>query len=248
MKLFDFFAATSLALTPEAPLLPAYTSSQLAETYEIQDPQYVDCIRLIARDLEIGRIGAQQWSVEGGGAAAQHCLAVADLAAGFPKLAAVRLTELAARQDAGSPETRALILGQAALAWLDATDPAEAAATVRDAQEIIARNKGPLPELTIVAAKVFAANDEWQAVVEAVDEAEEAGMATPEAYVLRGRANMALAKDSQAADDVVKALKLEPFDLDALVLRGELIQKGIPINMTFTPSQLDAASELSRQD
>ncbi len=211
-------------LTPEAPFLPVYLASEASA-----GARHQECVRLIVEDLAEGREGAQRWALEGGGAAAQHCLAIADLAAGFPKLAAIRLTDTAARSDAGDDTTRARILAEAAFAWLEAGDIAEAEKAIANAKE-----RAPaLKELDFVAAKIFAADNRWQAAADAVTAAEKNGVKTPEAYVIRARAYRALGRDDDAAEDVVSALTLDPFNIDALTLRGELRQAGVEIEAYF---------------
>ena len=155
-------------LTPEAPYEAPYLAAAPEAHYEGLSPRYRDCVAHIAADLEIGRIAAQQWAEEGGGAQAQHCLAIADIAAGFPKLGAGRLETLSARPDAGDEETRARILAQAALAWLDA-DKSENASRALDGALQYAPE---LAELQIVAANVHAATQAWQAAADAVTAAE----------------------------------------------------------------------------
>jgi tetratricopeptide (TPR) repeat protein len=213
-------------LSNEAPLAPAYVSAD----YESRDPQYVDCLRLIASDLEIGRIGAQQWAVEGGGAPAQHCLAIADIAAGFPGLGAVRLMELADRTDAGDEIVRARIRTQAAVAFLDAGNNPAALAAINDA---LIPTEPYLADLDLIAAAVFAEQEDWRKAEEAVTRAEEAETVSADGFVIRARARAALARDDAAAEDVIAALKLDPENLDALVLRGELMQRGIYIKATY---------------
>lgn len=211
-------------LTPEAPFLPEYLASEASA-----GSRHQECVRLIVEDLAEGRDGAQRWALEGGGAAAQHCLAIADLAAGFPKLAAIRLTETAARPDAGDETTRARLLAEAALAWLEAGDIAEAEKAIDSAKE-----RAPaIRELAFVAAKIFAADSRWQAAADAVTTAEKNGVRTPEAFVIRARAYRALGRDDDAAEDVVSALTLDPFNIDALTLRGELRQAGIEIEAYY---------------
>lgn len=216
--------AIAFLMTPEAPILPAYL-----DRIEGTTARYAECVALIADDLEIGRRAAESWVNEGGGAPALHCLAIADLAAGFPKLAAVRLTEISERSDAGDARARAHLLAEAALAFLDARDPQQAEDSIAAAKKVAPI----LPELDFVAAKVFAAGGKWQSAADAVTAAEAAGLKAPEAYVIRARANRALGKDMDAADDVVAALTLDPYDLDALVLRGELQQAGIEIEAYY---------------
>ncbi len=211
-------------LTPEAPFLPDYLNSQASA-----GERHEECVRLIVEDLADGRAGAQRWALEGGGAAAQHCLAIADLAAGFPRLAAIRLTETSARADAGDETTRARLLAEAALAWLESGDTGEAEKAITSAKE----HASALRELDFVAAKIFAADNRWQAAADAVTAAEEKGVRTPEAYVIRARAFRALGRDDDAAEDIVSALSLDPFHIDALTLRGELRQAGIEIEAYY---------------
>ena len=195
--------------------------------------RYDDCVALVAADLDLGRLAAQQWVDAGGGANARHCLAIADLQAGFPKLAAVRLQDIAERRDAGDDLIRARLLSQSAEAWLEADDPDQALAALERAFEL-APDAG---ELHLKAVKVFAAQENWQGVIDAVGAAEEAGFSTAEAYVLRGRAHKAFGSFETAAQDVVNALTLDPVNLDALVLRGELQQAGVVIDVFYqTPN------------
>ena len=59
-------------------------------------------------------------------------------------------------------------------------------------------------------------------------------ISTAEDYVLRGKARMKLGDNEGAAQDVVNALSIEQTNLDALVLRGELQQAGIVIDVTLS--------------
>lgn len=211
-------------LTPEATLLPAYLD-QIGGTTE----RFAECVKLVAEDVPSGRRAAESWASGGGGAPALHCLAIADLAAGFPKLAAIRLTEIAERRDAGDQRSRARLLAEAALAWAEAGDLQQAEKSTKAAKAMAP----VLPELDFVAARIYAEGGEWQAAADAVTAAEKAGVTSAEAYVIRARARRALGKDIEAADDVVAALTINPYDIDALTLRGELRQAGIEIEAYY---------------
>ena len=193
------------------------------------NPRYLDCLTLIEADLEVGRIAAQQWASEGGGADALHCLSVADLAAGYPKLAAARLEDIAHRKDAGDDYVRARLLAQAASAWLQGGEIEFAAKAIQDAFDLVPDSG----ELHLTAAQVYAAQKKWQQVVFSVTEAEDAGFVTSTTYVLRGRGYITFGNYERAAQDVVNALTVEPLNVDALVLRGELQQRGIVIDVFF---------------
>jgi len=205
------------------------TATTLGATAPGADPKYLDCISLIEANLEIGRIAAQQWTAEGGGNRAQHCLAVADLAAGFPKLAALRLEEIAKRLGADDPLIRARLLSQAATAWLEAAMPEQADATINQAMQL-APSAG---ELHLVAARVYHAQKRWLAVIKAVSAAEDDDIASAAGYVARARAQLSLGNNEAAANDVVRTLNLDPLSVDALVLRGELRQAGVVIEVHY---------------
>lgn len=216
----------ALALAAQtASAVPDYPPSDGGEI----DPDYEACIAGLAENVVKGRDAASKWYAEGGGAPALHCLAVADLAAGHPKLSAVHLEELADRPDAGDKLVRARILSQAARAWLEAGEN-DFAEKALDAAFADAPGAG---ELYLVKAAVKFAQGEMQATIDAVTEAEKQGVTAPEGYVLRGRALHALARNREAADDVVAALKLDPLNVDALTLRGDLHQAGVDIKTHY---------------
>jgi tetratricopeptide (TPR) repeat protein len=211
-------------------LLPLLAMLAAAETV---DPRYADCVELVNADLDLGRIAAQQWVGEGGGAEARHCLAVAELKAGFPKLAALRLEEIAQRNDAGDDYVRARLLSQAAQAWLAADEPQQAGRALDQALALAPDS----PELYLTAAKVYAAQERWQDVITAVNTAEQGEFVSAETFVLRGRARFVVGAYETAASDVVAALSHDPVNIDALVLRGELAQVGVSIDVFFEPPQ-----------
>lgn len=191
--------------------------------------RFTDCVELVKADLELGRGAAQQWAAESGSAEAQYCLAIADRTAGFPKLAAVRLQDLAERPDAGDDYVRARLLAQAAEAWLAADEIALAETAVNDALQLVPDSG----ELQLTAALVHGAQERWTDTIEAVTKAEAAGFGSARTYVLRGRAYYAVGAYPEAANDVVAALAIDPKNLDALVLRGDLQQQGQVIDVVF---------------
>ncbi|MFC2952330.1 hypothetical protein ACFOOP_10355 [Marinicaulis aureus] len=205
----------------------------LATPAETLSPRYADCINLIEADLELGRIAAQQWVGEGGGAEARHCLSIADFKAGFPKLAALRLEEIAQRNDAGDDYVRARLLSQAANAWLEGEEPKRAEDALNQALALVPDSA----ELQLTAAKVYAAQERWHEVITAVTTAEDGDLVSAETFVLRGRARLVFGAHEKAAEDVVAALSLDPTNVDALVLRGDLAQVGISIDVFLDTSQ-----------
>ena len=197
--------------------------------------RYDDCVALLEAEPEMGRIAAQQWAHEGGGAEAQHCLAIADSQAGFFKLAALRLEETASRNDAGDDYVRARLLSQAAQTWLSAQEP-ELALKAYEQAYALTPDSG---ELQLTAASVYAATERWVLVVGAIDTAEKAGFVSAEGFVQRGRAKYVLGDYRSAADDVVNALNLDQYSVEALVLRGDLQQTGIVIEVFYDTKTSD---------
>ncbi len=204
------------------PLILALAPAQASD-------RYLDCLFLIEEDVETGRRAAQIWADEGGGISAQHCLAIADIAAGFSKLGAARLESIAERTDAGDGLARARLYAQAIDAWLEAGE-------IIQAEEALAaaRERAPdEPELQLAAAKISAAKEDWHTVIAAVTAAEESNIGSAEAFVFRGRAHLAVGNAEQAAIDVVKALTLEPTNIDALTLRGDVQRAGVTIDVSL---------------
>ena len=63
--------------------------------------------------------------------------------------------------------------------------------------------------------------------------AEAANFISAQTYVIRARAYIAFSDYESAAHDVVNALNIEPTNLDALVLRGEIQQSGVVIEVFY---------------
>ena len=205
--------------------------------FEAPDTDYAECVALARKDPAAASERARRWSDGGGGAPAAHCLALADLAAGKPRLAAIRLAELAERSDSGDALARARLFGQAALAFIEADDAAGAEAAIL-AASALAPNGG---EIDLYAARVHVAAGKNQAAIDAVDRAERLQLVSPAGYVARARARIALQQLHEAAEDIVLALKLDPLNVDALTLRGDLAQQGIEIAVAVRSKRETAA-------
>lgn len=192
-------------------------------------PRYQSCVTDLRADLATGLVKARRWVSDGGGPPAIHCLAIAELASDTPRLAAIRLSELAERPIAGDAKTRATLSAQAAEIFLglDRPDAALDALTPAFALEPEAG------DLFALAARIHVARRRWQQAVDAVDQAEVLGFRSLLGLVARARGLKELTQFELAAEDVAAALRIDPFFLDALVLRGELAQTGIQINTNF---------------
>jgi len=207
----------------------AFFALLAAEAADAPD-RYLDCLLLIEDDIELGRRAAQLWADEGGGASAQHCLALADIAAGFGKLGAARLEEIAKRNDAGDVLARAQLYAQAANAWLDVDEPENADAAIKSALELAPDTA----ELHLTDARVKMAKKDWHRVIAAVSRAEDAGVGSVDGYVRRGRARLEIGDTEGAAADTVSALSADPSNIDALTLRGDVQRAGVKIDVQLS--------------
>lgn len=195
--------------------------------------RYLDCLLLVEQDIEMGRRAAQLWAAEGGGANAQHCLALADIAAGFVKLGAARLETVAKRNDAGDVLAQARLYAQAADAWLEADEIAFASTAIGVAFALAP----DAAELYLTDAKIKAAKGDWHRVIAAVSAAEKGGVASANGFVLRGRGRLETGDTEGAATDTVNALSVDPTNIDALTLRGDVQRAGIQIDVGLSASE-----------
>ena len=208
------------------------TAEALAE-----NERYIDCLNIIEADVDTGRRVAQQWAATDSGLDAEHCLAVADLAAGFYSLAGLRLDELADSQIARDSGINAELFRQATEAWILAEKFENAKTSARKGLAIDPASG----ELSLLAARAYSAQEDWSEVVTAVSNAEELGVFTSNGFVQRGRAYAKLGNYAAGAEDVVRALSIDPMNIDALVLRGEIQQAGVNIEVFYekTPTLND---------
>ncbi|MBT8473376.1 MAG: hypothetical protein HKN14_08695 [Marinicaulis sp.] len=205
------------------------TADALAE-----NERYIDCLNVIEADAETGRRIAQQWAATDSGLDAEHCLAVADLAAGFYNLAGLRLDELAAGQIARDSGVSGELYRQASEAWIFAENFENAEASAQRGLAIDPDSG----ELFLLAAHAHSAQEDWSEVVSAVTKAEDLGVFTSNGYVRRGRAYAKLGDYAAGAEDVVRALSINPMNIDAFILRGEIQQAGINIEVYYEKSNM----------
>jgi len=183
------------------------------------DARYAACVAGVEAAPTAGFEAAARWEAFGGGAPAAHCLALAEIARGRPRAGAERLAALAL-DERGDPAVSARLYQQAADAFLAAGLEERAVEAIDEALVAVPR----AAELHASAAKIYAAAGRWGRVASAVDAADAEGAAAPGLIVLRGRARQALGDIEGAFEDVAEALRRDPENVDALVLRGELLQ------------------------
>ncbi|MEM6852169.1 MAG: hypothetical protein AAF527_10595 [Pseudomonadota bacterium] len=165
---------------------------------------------------------ATRWANADGGAPAEHCAALALMALGDPVAAAERLEALTRRDDVRDDGARAALLGQAANARLVAEQPDAALAHIAVALRLAPGRA----ELHLDASRAHALKRDWSAAAGAADDAVAADPTSPEARALAARARWELREDDAARAQLRQALRLDPQNLEALVLQGEMRQEG----------------------
>lgn len=180
--------------------------------------RYDRCLDLALKKPQAAFDAALAWRDEGGGAAAQHCIAVALVGLRHYGEAAYRLDALAHDRTAGDAHTRAAILDQAGNAWLLAGQPEDASASFSAALKLVPDD----PDLLADRARAKAMKKNWAGAVADLTAALARDPNRPELLVLRASARRALGRLGEARADLEQALRLAPNDPEALVERGAM--------------------------
>ncbi|WNK00052.1 hypothetical protein L2D14_01170 [Thalassospiraceae bacterium LMO-JJ14] len=183
--------------------------------------EYAKCMALAPSKPNGAFEMATAWKALGGGAAAEHCAAVALLYSGQPEYAARRL-EVLAETIVAEPEFKGQILAQAGQAWLLEGDAPRAEAALSEAVKLL-RGR---PEVLADRAQARAAMADYKGAVEDLTNAISADPKFAEAYTFRASAYRYLDELGKAKADIETALLLTPDDPPALLERGILFRLG----------------------
>ncbi len=211
--------AICLALAPQAahPALSGSADDKAAEEFR-NAQEYEDCMTLARRTPEDGFESALAWAAQGGGEAAQHCAAVAQIGLGDYAGAAVRLEKAGGAMPADRVALAAELLAQAGQAWFMAGELERAHGVQAAALKLAPDNVDLLVDRALTRA---AAQNYW----EAIDDLNRAAELAPErADILVYRASAYRYVDGidLAREDVERALQLDPDDPAALLERGTI--------------------------
>lgn len=176
--------------------------------------QYNQCVNTIAVDPNAALSQAENLKARGGGAAADHCAALALIALKRPAEAASKLEALA--QLPLVPAQRATFFAQAGNAWLMAGQAANADSALTSALQFTPNDV----DVLIDRASARAMRKDWAGAEADLTQANALNKANPEILVLRASARSAQGKKADARADIDAALALNPVFGDALVERG----------------------------
>ncbi len=184
--------------------------------------QYRACLTLAHRDARGAIESAAVWRRAGGGAAAEHCTAVALIALQQYADAAIRLEALAAELPADSRVGPAEILGQAANAWLLADRDDEALRLIDEALVMTP----DAPALHVDRARILAHHGQYAAALADLDKALAADPSDDDALAFRASALRRQGRLVDALADATTALEINPDNASARLERG-IIQKAL---------------------
>jgi tetratricopeptide (TPR) repeat protein len=180
--------------------------------------RYDRCIAQVHADPRDGLERAKLWRIEGGGWAADHCIATALFELKDFSGAAERFEALATAMASVPAAQRAATLDQAGQSWLAADQPARAKPDFDAALKLQADD----PDLLIDRAEALAAQQQYQPAITDLDRAIVLAPKRADAYIYRGSAYRSLSSLDRALDDVEHGLKLQPTSVLGLLERGNI--------------------------
>jgi tetratricopeptide (TPR) repeat protein len=208
-------AGLVLAAAAACPLSAAPAAAQWADGASARHER---CIAQIHDNPKEGLERAQLWRIEGGGWAADHCIAIAYYELKDFRAAAQRFEELAAEMTDAPMAQRAGALDQAGQSWLAADEPARAKPDFDAALALEAND----PDLLIDRAEALAAQQQYQPAIKDLDRAIELAPGHADAWIYRGAAYRSLTELDRALDDIEHGLKLQPSSVLGLLERGNI--------------------------
>jgi tetratricopeptide (TPR) repeat protein len=179
--------------------------------------RYQNCMAQVGTDAHKALRSAEDWQNRGGGDAARHCAAAAEMELGRYAQAAGTLDTLAGETTA-VPVLRASLFGQAAHAWLAADEPKLAEASATNALTLVPGDTG----LLLLRARALAGQRRFADAITDLDQAITIDPQLADAYVYRASAMRQDDALVSAELDLDKALALDPQHPEALLERGIL--------------------------
>ncbi len=202
-----------LALTIAVLLAPASASAAAG-----LPPQYDACLARVQNDPAAALASAEDWAKKGGGAAAEHCAALALVGLRRFGDAAVKLDALAHGAFASDSYRRKMLYDQAGNAWMLAGRADTAIASFSAGLRADAFDADLLSD----RARALAMKRDWAKADSDLTVALLVNPDRADLYVLRGSARHALGRKPDARADFDLALRIEPNNADALVERGTM--------------------------
>jgi tetratricopeptide (TPR) repeat protein len=210
---FSFALVVAAALPAAAADVSALDSKSL-----IGNSRYDRCLDLVKRNAESALEAADAWRTAGGGAAAEHCSALALTALRRYPEAAQKLDDAAHEAMAGTASVRADLLDQAGNAWMLAGRADKAVASLSGALAFSPNDA----DLLFDRARARALGKDWSGADADLSAIVSLDPNRADALVLRASARHAEGRRTDADADIERALSVYPDYPEALVERGAM--------------------------
>jgi len=212
------FGAVALCLVLMS--VTAFAAGELSQPPGEEDRQVIHdrCVALARDKPQEALEKAKIWRAEGGGFAADHCIAMALFEMKDYRGAAERFETLAADMMAMPAKQRANALDQAGQSWLDANDPARAKTNFDAALAL----DGDDADMLIDRAEALAALHDYHGAVDDLTHVLKIAPKRAEAYIYRGAAYRALDRMDLALQDVERGVRLDPKNPSGFLERGNI--------------------------
>ena len=178
--------------------------------------EYRACLVLVHRDAIQASEAATAWAKRGGGAAANHCAALALVERGHYDVAAERLERVAGALPRDSRISPAELLAQAANVWLLAGKLEQAAKAI-DIAAGLAPEDAPI---LIDQARIRAEGGDYRGALSALDRALALAPMDGDAHAFRAGALRRLDRAGDALEAAGQAVALDPANPSARLERG----------------------------
>lgn len=198
-----------------AAFLTVWSSAATAQAID-HARQYRACLGLVYRTPEDAFESALAWHGLGGGVAAQHCAALAQIQLRQYANAARRLEAAAQQLVGGGRISPADLLGQAANAWMLAGSTGEAKRALAAALKTAPGD----PELLIDRARIAAEEGAFESALADLDTALQSNPEDDDAYAFKASALRRLDRMEDALTAATTALALNPDNPSARLERG----------------------------
>lgn len=176
------------------------------------------CVDLARSDPKAALDRAHLWESEGGGFAAEHCIAMAYFMLKDYAGAAQRFETLASAMMGMPPMQRAQALDQAGQSWLDANEPERAKAAFDAALTL----GGQEPDLLIDRSEAYAALKKYWDAIDDLNSALERDPKRADALIYRATAYRYVDSLELAMEDIQRAIALVPNSPAAILERGNI--------------------------
>jgi tetratricopeptide (TPR) repeat protein len=206
IKSTSFGAALALTIAFVAFPAAAADVSALDSKSLIGDSRYDRCLDLVKRNAESALEAADAWRTAGGGAAAEHCSALALTALRRYPEAAQKLDDAAHEAMAGTASVRADLLDQAGNAWMLAGRADKAVASLSGALAFSPNDA----DLLFDRARARALGKDWSGADADLSAIVSLDPNRADALVLRASARHAEGRRTDADADIERALSVYP--------------------------------------